>query len=179
MSIENGCSRQNIHGKRSVHWYSCIDLSELTKVLVTTEGFVSEVRSWYVPSRQLSRRLKVAGTDRDNSLIFIRSKNLPYLVMTDQSASSTTSVPTLPSPLSSRFRREQLKRTFQSQPTHPSTYNFTQVQITQLALLFLVSLPATLGFLWEGRPASKGGQWGSHMWSNCPKAYKASSNVLK
>ena len=90
-----------------------------------------------MPSRQLSGRLKVAGTDRDNSLIFIRSKNLPYLVMTDQSASSTTSVPTLPSPLSSRFRREQLKRTFQSKPTHPSTYNFTQVQITQLALLFL------------------------------------------
>ena len=31
----------------------------------------------------------------------------------------------------------------------------------------------------HGRPAPKRVQWGAHMWSNCPKAYKASSNVLK
>ena len=109
-------------------WQYCLNVSNLyaygiladIKVLVTTEGFMSKVRSWYVPSRQLSGRLKVAGTDRDNSLIFIRSKNLPYLVMTDQSASSTDSVLTLPSSPLSRFWQEQYK-TFQSQPTHPST----------------------------------------------------------
>ena len=45
----------------------------------------------------------VAVTDKLNSSIFIRSKTPPYLVMTDQSASSTDSVPTLPSSLLSRF----------------------------------------------------------------------------
>ena len=65
---------------------------------------MSEVRS-SAPARQLSGRPTVAGTDQLNSLIFIRSKTLCYLylVMTDQSASSTASVPTLPSSLLSRF----------------------------------------------------------------------------
>ena len=72
----------------------------MIKVLVTTWGFMSEVRSW---SAQMSGRPTVAGTDKLNSLIFIRSKTPPYLVMTDQSASSTASVPTLPSSLLSRF----------------------------------------------------------------------------
>ena len=66
----------------------------MIKVLVTTEGFMSEERSWSVPAWQLSgwqlsRRPTVAGTDKLNSLVFIRSKTAPYLVMTDQSASST------------------------------------------------------------------------------------------
>ena len=59
------------------------------KVLVATEGFMSEVRSWSTPAWQLSRRPTVAGTNKLNSLIFIRSRNPLYLVMTDQSASST------------------------------------------------------------------------------------------
>ena len=66
----------------------------MIKVLVTTEGFMSEVRSWSAPAWQLngwqlSLRPTVAGTDKLNSLIFIRSKTPPYLVMTDQSESST------------------------------------------------------------------------------------------
>ena len=73
------------------------------KVLVTTEGFMSEVRSWSAPVWQLSGRPIVAGTDELNSLIFIKSKIPLYLVMTDQSASSTASMPTLPSSLLSRF----------------------------------------------------------------------------
>ena len=73
------------------------------KVLVTTEGFMSEVRSWSAPVWQLSGRPIVAGTDELNSLIFIKSKIPLYLVMTDQSASSTASTPTLPSSLLSRF----------------------------------------------------------------------------
>ena len=77
------------------------------KVLVTTEGFMSEVRSWSAPVWQLSGRPIVAGTDELNSLIFIKSKIPLYLVMTDQSASSTASMPTLPSSLLSRFWREQ------------------------------------------------------------------------
>ena len=43
--------------------------------------------------QQMSRQPTVAGTDKHNSLIFIRSKTPLYLVMTDQSASSTASVP--------------------------------------------------------------------------------------
>ena len=43
------------------------------KVLATTEGFMSKVRSWSAPARQLSRRPTVAGTDKLSSLIFIRS----------------------------------------------------------------------------------------------------------
>ena len=43
--------------------------------------------------RQMSGQPTVAGTDKHNSLIFIRSKTPLYLVMTDQSASSTASVP--------------------------------------------------------------------------------------
>ena len=82
--------------------YACGILADI-KVLVTTEGFMSEVRSWSVPARQLSRRPTVAGTDQLNSLIFIRSKTPLYLVTADQSASSTASVPTLPSSLLSRF----------------------------------------------------------------------------
>ena len=73
------------------------------KVLVTTEGVMSEVRSWSAPARQISGRPTVAGTDKLNSLIFTRSKTPLYLVMTDQSASITASVPTLPSSLLSRF----------------------------------------------------------------------------
>ena len=82
--------------------YACGTLADI-KVLVTTEGFRLEVRSWSEPARQLSRRPAVAGTDRLNSLIFIRSKTPLYLVITDQSASSTDSVPTLPSSLLSGF----------------------------------------------------------------------------
>ena len=54
------------------------------------------------PCGRLSGRPIVAGTDELNSLIFIKSKIPLYLVMTDQSASSTASMPTL-----SRFWREQ------------------------------------------------------------------------
>ena len=50
---------------------------------------MSEVRSWSAPARQLSGWPTVAGTNKLNSLIFIRSENPLYLVMTDQSASST------------------------------------------------------------------------------------------
>ena len=64
---------------------------------------MSEVRSWSVPARQLSGGPTAAGTDQLNSLIFIRSKTPLYLVMTDRSASSTASVPTLPSSLLLRF----------------------------------------------------------------------------
>ena len=73
------------------------------KVLVTTEGFMSEVRSWSAPAQQMSGWPTLAGTDKLNSLIFIKSKIPLYLVMTDQSASSTASMPTLPSSLLSRF----------------------------------------------------------------------------
>ncbi len=59
------------------------------------------------PCGRLSGRPIVAGTDELNSLIFIKSKIPLYLVMTDQSASSTASMPTLPSSLLSRFWREQ------------------------------------------------------------------------
>ena len=64
---------------------------------------MSEVSSWSVPVRQMSGRPTVAVTDKLNSLIFIRSKTPLYLVTTDQSASSTGSMPTLPSSLLSRF----------------------------------------------------------------------------
>ena len=64
---------------------------------------MSEVRSWSAPAWQLSGWPIVAGTDELNSLIFIKSKIALYLVMTDQSASSTASTPTLPSSLLSRF----------------------------------------------------------------------------
>ena len=90
-----------------------------TKVLVTTEGFMSEMRSWSVPALQMSRWPTAAVTDKLNSLIFIRSKTPLYLVTTDQSAPSTDSMPTLPSSLLSRFWREQQKQ-FRSQPIHPS-----------------------------------------------------------
>ena len=46
-----------------------------TKVLVTTEGFMSEVRSWSAPARQLIGRPTVAGTDQLNSLIFDKVKD--------------------------------------------------------------------------------------------------------
>ena len=85
---------------------------------MTTEGFMSEVRSWSAPARQLSGRPKVAGTDELNWSIFIRSKTPLYLVMTDQCASSTAIVPTLPSSLLSRFYGNSTKH-FQSQSTHP------------------------------------------------------------
>ena len=64
--------------------YACRTLADI-KVLVTTEGFMSEVRSWseWGPT--------VTGIDKLKSLIFIRSKTPLYLVMTDQSASSTAS----------------------------------------------------------------------------------------
>ena len=68
-------------------------ISDPTKVLVTTEGFMSEVRSWSVPVQQLSGWPTAAGTGKLNSLIFIRSKTPLYLVMTDQSASITARVP--------------------------------------------------------------------------------------
>ena len=54
---------------------------------------MSEVRSCSASARQLSGLPTVVGTDRCNSLICIRSKTPPYLVMTDQSASRTASVP--------------------------------------------------------------------------------------
>jgi len=76
--------------------YACGALADVN-VLVTTEGFTSEVRSLSVPARQLRGLPTAAVTDNFNSLIFIRSKTPPYLVMTDQCASSTASVPTLPS----------------------------------------------------------------------------------
>ena len=88
------------------------------KVHVTTEAFMSEVRSW--PARQISGWPTVAVTDKLNTLIFIRSKTPLYLITTDQSAPSTDSVPTLLSSLLSRFWWEQHEK-FQSQPTHPST----------------------------------------------------------
>ena len=56
-----------------------------------------------MPIRQMSGQPTVAITDKLNLLIFIRSKTPVYLVMTDQSAPSTASVPTLPSSLFSRF----------------------------------------------------------------------------
>ena len=46
--------------------------------------------------RQMNGQPTVAGTDKHNSLIFIRSKTPLYLVMTDQSASSTASMPIIP-----------------------------------------------------------------------------------
>ena len=64
---------------------------------------MSEVRSWSAPERQMSWRPTAAGTDQLNSLLFIRSKTALYLVMTDKSAFSTASVPTIPSSLLSRF----------------------------------------------------------------------------
>ena len=64
-------------------------------------------RGIYVRSEKLSGRPTVAGTDKLNSLIFIRSKTPLYLVMIDQSAYITASVPTFPSSLLSRFWREQ------------------------------------------------------------------------
>jgi len=85
---------------------------------VTTKGFMSEVRSWSAPARLLSGRPIVAGTDERNWSIFIRSKTPLYLVMTDQCASSTAIVPTLPSSLLSRFYGNSTKH-FQSQSTHP------------------------------------------------------------
>ena len=51
----------------------------------------------------MSGQPTVAVTDKLNSSIFIRSKIPPHLVMTDQFASSTDSVPTFPSSLLSRF----------------------------------------------------------------------------
>ena len=51
----------------------------------------------------MSRQPTVAVTDQLISSIFIRSKTPLYLVMTDQSASSTDSVLTLPSSPLSRF----------------------------------------------------------------------------
>ena len=66
-------------------------------------GIYSEMRSCSAPARQMSGRPTVAGTDKFNSLIFIKSKTPLYWVITDQSASSTASVPTLPSSLFSRF----------------------------------------------------------------------------
>ena len=74
-----------------------------TKVLVTTEGFMSDVRSCSASARQLSGLPTVAGTDRCNSLICISSKTPPYLVMTDQSASRTASVP-IYSPIITAFK---------------------------------------------------------------------------
>ena len=88
-----------------------------TKFLVTTEGFMSEVRSWSAPARQLIGRPTVAGTDKLNSLIFIKSNTPLYLVMTDQSASRTASVPTLPSSLQMFLV-----------PTHPPKYMSSIVQ---------------------------------------------------
>ena len=73
---------------------------------------MSEVRSWSAPAQQLSGRPTVAVTDELNSLIFIKSKTPLYLVMTDQSASSTASMPSLPSSLLSRFWREQHTQKF-------------------------------------------------------------------
>ena len=98
--------------------YACRTLADI-KVLVTTEGFMSEVRSWSVPAQQLSGRPTVAGTNKLNSLIFIRSKTPLYLVMTDQSASITSS-------LLSRFWWEQHQKI--SFPTHPPKYRSSFVQ---------------------------------------------------
>ena len=75
----------------------------MIKVLVTTWGFMSEVRSWSAPTQEMNRQPTVAVTDKLNSLIFIRSKTPLYLITTDQSAPSTDSVPTLLSSLLSRF----------------------------------------------------------------------------
>ena len=46
--------------------YVCGTLADI-KVVVTTEGFMSEVRSWSAPARQMSGRPTVAGTDQLNS----------------------------------------------------------------------------------------------------------------
>ena len=61
-------------------------LRDERKVLATTEGFVSEVRSSSLPSQQLSGWPAVAENDRCDSLTCIRSKTPSNLVMTDQSA---------------------------------------------------------------------------------------------
>ena len=96
-----------------------------TKVLVTTEGFMSEMRSWSAPALQMSRRPTAAVTDKPNSLLFIRSnsKTPLYLVTTDQSASSTDSMPII-----TAFKI--LMRTAQkiSVSTHPPKYNSNLVQ---------------------------------------------------
>ena len=113
VNVHPPCTARNIHCSvyesslfeyihpRCTAWNVNVDRNASLKninVLVTTEGVMSEVRSWSAPARQLSGRPTVAGTDQLNSLIFIKSK-----VMIDQSAYITASVPTLPSSLLSRF----------------------------------------------------------------------------
>ena len=116
--------------------YACGTPADI-KVLVTTE------ETGQCP-RGRGARPTVAVADKLNSSIFIRSKTPVYLVTTAQCASSTDSVPTPPASLLSRFWREQYRpkhfspssptrvqvkiltgtvpsKTFQSQPTHPST----------------------------------------------------------
>ena len=61
--------------------YACGTHADI-KVHVTTERFMSEVRSWSV--WQMSRQPTVAVTDKLNSSIFIRSKTRPYFITTDQ-----------------------------------------------------------------------------------------------
>ena len=100
--------------------YACGTLADIN-VLVTTEGFMSEVRSRSVPVLQVNGRPTVAVTDKRNSWIFIRSKTPLYLVMTYQSAPSIASVPTLPSSCFFKILTGTAPKFFQSQPTHPST----------------------------------------------------------
>ena len=73
-----------------------------TKVLVTTEGFMSEMRSWSAPALQMSRRPTTAVTDKLNYYSSGQTQRSLHII------------------LLSRFWGEQHK-TFQSQPTHPST----------------------------------------------------------
>ena len=110
---------------------------------------MSEVRSWSVPTQQMSGQPTVATTDKLNPLILIRSKTPVHLVMTDQSAPSTVSVPTLPSSQFSRFLALHSRLGVCSNPT---VSWWTSPKRFSKRVTYVIKLS---------------------------KAYKASSNVLK
>ena len=106
--------------------HACRTLADIN-VLVTSEGFMSEVRSRSAPARQMSGLPTAAGTDTLNSLIFIRSKTplrLTSLHLLQLSCPRSRHHCVQGSDGSST-------NCFQSQPTHPST---AQVNTTRFSL---------------------------------------------
>ena len=99
---------------RNLH--ACGTLADI-KVLVTTEGFMSEVRSRSAPARQMSGLPTAAGTDTRNSLIFIKSKTRLRL--------TSLHLLQLACPRSRHHCVQDSDgnstKCFQSQHTHPST----------------------------------------------------------